>query len=205
MLAGPGVERGLIGPGEAARIWERHLLNSAVVADLVPERCTLADVGSGAGLPGIVLAIMRPGAEVILVEPMARRSTFLEECADRLALHNVRVLRARAEELVGQVQADIVTARAVARLDRLAPLACGLARPGGVVLAVKGATAAAELDQAMPVLRRLGVSGPEIVTVGAGLLSQPTTVVRFTTGTQARLTGRPRSARRHESPGARQR
>ncbi|HEX9034860.1 MAG TPA: 16S rRNA (guanine(527)-N(7))-methyltransferase RsmG, partial [Streptosporangiaceae bacterium] len=141
LLAGPGVERGLIGPGETGRIWDRHLLNCAVVAELVPSPCALADLGSGAGLPGIVLAIVLPEVRVILVEPMARRTIFLAECADRLGLANVEIRRGRAQELAGQVEADVVTARAVASLDRLAILAAGLARPGGTVLAIKGATA----------------------------------------------------------------
>lgn len=181
LLVGPGVRRGLVGPGEAERIWDRHLLNCAVVAELVPSQCRLADLGSGAGLPGIVLAIMLPRVQVILVESMARRTTFLQECVDRLGLSNAVVRRARAEDLSGQIVADVVTARAVARLDRLAVLAAGLARPGGLVLAIKGETAAQELEQAQPVLRRLRVSGLEIVSAGAAVMSRPTTIVRFTT------------------------
>src|SRR5712692_218000 len=169
LLAGAGVERGLIGPAEAERLWDRHLLNSGVVAELVPgagaeragpsrrargqgqvpappqvaaprtsagapavpEPVELADLGSGAGLPGLVLAIMLPDVRVVLVEPMARRTTFLRECVIELGLNNVEVRRARAEDLAGEIQADVVTSRAVARLDRLAVLASGLARPGG--------------------------------------------------------------------------
>ena len=205
LLTGAAVERGLIGPAEAGRIWERHLLNSAVVADLVPERCTLADLGSGAGLPGVVLAIMRPLAMVTLVEPMARRTAFLEECVGRLGLGNVRVRRGRAEDLAGQVEADIVTARAVASLDRLAGLAAGLARPGGTVLAIKGASAAAELGRAMPELRRIGASGVELLRVGEGVLDQPTTVVRFTTATRSRDRGAGRRSAPRPSGGARHR
>lgn len=179
LLAGPGVERGLIGPSETARIWDRHLLNSAVVADLVPDRCVLADLGSGAGLPGLVLAMVRPACRVIVIEPMARRTAFLQECADALSLPNVEVCRGRGEELAGTIAADIVTARAVRSLDRLAPLAAGLARPGGQVLAIKGASAADEVDSARLVLRRLGAVDVEVLTVGSGVLDQPTTVVRF--------------------------
>ena len=202
LLTGVAVDRGLIGPAEAARIWERHLLNCAVVAELVPRRCELVDLGSGAGLPGIVLAIMRPLAAVTLVEPMARRTVFLQECADRLELRNVRVRRGRAEDLAGQVGADIVTARAVARLGRLAGLAAGLARPGGTVLAIKGASAAAELEQARPELLRIGASGIEILSVGEGLLDQPTTVIRFTTADRPRGSGAVRGPGVAREPGA---
>ena len=143
LLAGPGVERGLIGPDEAERIWDRHLVNSGLVAELLPgagggaedmaeaRPIRLADLGSGAGLPGIVLAILRPDVSVALVEPMARRTAFLAECAADLGLGNVEVHRARAEELAGKVGADVVTSRAVAPLNRLAVLAAALCRPGG--------------------------------------------------------------------------
>jgi 16S rRNA (guanine527-N7)-methyltransferase len=195
LLVGPGVERGLIGPGEAARVWDRHLLNSAVIAELVPVPGRLADLGSGAGLPGIVLAMLLPEAEVILVEPMARRTMFLQECVASLGLSNVQIRRGRAEDLTGQIDADVVTARAVAPLDRLAAMAAGLTRPGGLVLAIKGVTAARELDHALPVLRRLGATGIELVSAGTGRISQPATVIRFTTGSragQARPAGRGR-------------
>ncbi len=205
MLAGPGVERGLIGPSEAARIWDRHLLNSAAVAELVPAHCEIADLGSGAGLPGVVLAILRPDAHVVLVDPMARRTAFLAECAERLGLTNVTVRRGRAEELAGQIEADLVTARAVASLDKLAGLAAGLARPGGTVLAIKGASALAELDRARPVLDRLGAWGAEVVVVGAGVLAQPTTVVRFRTSERPRGRKGAPGARRDDSTGRRRR
>jgi len=144
-------------------------------------RIELADLGSGAGLPGLVLAILLPEIRVVLVEPMARRTSFLEECVGELGLGNVTVCRGRAEDLAGEIRADVVTARAVASLDRLAVLASGLARPGGLVLAIKGATAAAELEQARPVLRQLGATAAEIVTAGSGLVEQPATVVKFRT------------------------
>jgi 16S rRNA (guanine527-N7)-methyltransferase len=134
----------------------------------------------------MVLAIVRPQCRVILVEPMARRTAFLHECAEALALANVEVRRGRAEDLVGEISADIVTARAVASLDRLAPLAAGLARPGGQVLAIKGASAADELNRARPALRRLGATDFEVLTVGAGVLDQPTMVVRFITSAVVR-------------------
>jgi 16S rRNA (guanine527-N7)-methyltransferase len=186
LLAGPGVQRGLIGPGETDRIWERHLLNCAVVAELISPPCLLVDLGSGAGLPGIVLAMLLPQAEVILLEPMARRTVFLQECIAQLGLANAEVRRGRAEDVAGQFQADVVTARAIAALDRLAVLAAGLARPGGLVLAMKGAQAARELDQAGPVLRRLGATGVGMVEAGSGRISEPTVVVRFTTAVTTR-------------------
>jgi 16S rRNA (guanine527-N7)-methyltransferase len=183
LLAGPGVERGLIGPDETSRIWDRHLLNCAVVAELIPDSGLLADLGSGAGLPGLVLAMLRPNAQVILLEPMERRTVFLAECVRELGLTNVRIRRGRAEELAGKINADVVTARAVARLERLAILAAGLARPGGQVLAIKGSNADREVTEAEPVLRRLGAGEVEILTAGGNLLAQPTTVVRFVTQT----------------------
>jgi 16S rRNA (guanine527-N7)-methyltransferase len=190
----------LIGPGETPRIWDRHLLNSAVVAELISADGELVDLGSGAGLPGVVLAILLPGNAVTLVEPMERRTAFLGECVAELGLTNVEIRRGRAEDLAGRIAADTVTSRAVARLDRLAVLAAGLAKPGGLVLAIMGASAAREVAEAEPVLRRLGVSGVGIVSVGTGVLSQPTTVVRFTTSraigrTRVKDTKQPGSAR----------
>jgi 16S rRNA (guanine527-N7)-methyltransferase len=180
LLAGPGVLRGLIGPAEAARLWDRHLLNCGVVAGLVPSPSELVDLGSGAGLPGLVLAMLLPDVRVVLLEPMARRVAFLRDCITELGLGNVVVHRARAQEAAGQFAADVVTARAVAPLDRLAGLALGLARPGGLILAIKGAGAAAEVARAGPVLDRLGATGVQVVLAGTGLVAEPATVVRFT-------------------------
>jgi 16S rRNA (guanine527-N7)-methyltransferase len=179
LLAGPGVERRLIGPAEAARIWDRHLLNCAVVAELVPDRSVLADLGSGAGLPGIVLALLRPECDVLLVESMARRAAFLTECVAELGLPRVQVVRGRAEDLAPEISADIVTARAVAPLGKLAGWAVGLCRPGGTVLAIKGAGARDEVAQAGPELRRLGVTDLEVLQVGSDEVDPPATVVRF--------------------------
>jgi 16S rRNA (guanine527-N7)-methyltransferase len=184
LLAGDGIIRGLIGPREAERLWDRHLLNCAVVADLVPHPGTLLDIGSGAGLPGIVLAMLVPDVQVTLLEPMARRVEFLDECRASLGLRNVTVRRGRAEEVRGQVRADVVTARAVAPLDRLARLAIPLVRPGGTVLALKGQRAAAEAEAAGPVLRRLGVSDIAVLQAGVGRVSPAATVVRLITGTR---------------------
>jgi 16S rRNA (guanine527-N7)-methyltransferase len=178
ILATRGVEQGLIGPHEVPRLWDRHLLNCAVVAELIGDRDrTLVDIGSGAGLPGIVLAMIRPELDVTLLEPMERRCRFLSECVTELGLANASVLRGRAEDTV--LRADVATARAVAPLDRLAGLTAGLVRPGGMVLAIKGRTAADELRKARPVLRRIGARGAEVVRAGQGKVDPATTVVRF--------------------------
>jgi 16S rRNA (guanine527-N7)-methyltransferase len=182
LLAGPAVERGLIGPREVPRLWERHLLNSAAVAELVPGPCSLIDLGSGAGLPGIVLALLLPDVQVTLLEPMLRRVTFLGECVRALELENVHVVRGRAEELAGQICADVVTARAVAPLGRLASLAVGLVRPGGLVLAIKGDTARQEVASARLVLRRLGIRDVSVVRAGSGKVDPAATVVRLIAG-----------------------
>lgn len=180
LLAGVGVERGLIGPNEVPRLWERHLVNSAVVAELVPPGCSLVDLGSGAGLPGIVLAMLLPDSEVVLLEPMLRRATFLGECVAELGLGNTRVVRARGEQMAGKLAMDVVTARAVAPLDRLAALAVGLLRPGGIVLAVKGAKASVEVREAKTALDRLGLRDAEVLVVGSGRVDPAATVVRLT-------------------------
>lgn len=180
LLAGMGVEWGVIGPNEVPRLWDRHLLNSAVVAELVPDGCSLLDLGSGAGLPGIVLAMMLPESEVVLLEPALRRATFLEECVAELGLANARVVRARAEQMAGELAVDVVTARAVAPLDRLAAMAVGLLKPGGTLLAVKGAKASAEVRDAEAALRRLGLRDAEVLVAGSGKVDPAATVVRLT-------------------------
>jgi len=180
LLAGAGVERGLIGPAEADRIWERHVLNCAAVAHLLPARGSLVDVGSGGGLPGVVLAILMPKARVTLLEPLARRVDFLTEVVAELGLSNTEVVRARAEDLAGQISADVVTARAVAPLDKLAGLALGLVRPAGRVLAIKGSSAEVELAKAGPVLARLGVTDARVVRAASPDGVAVATVVTFT-------------------------
>jgi len=180
LLTSVGVERGIVGPAEAERVWDRHLLNCGVVARLIPAKAGVLDLGSGAGLPGIVLAILLPGARVTLLEPLARRVDFLQECVAELGLDNAQVVRARAEDLAGQVQADVVTSRAVAPLDKLAGLSLGLARPGGRVLAIKGAAAETELAKARPVLARLGVTDARVVHAGSADGGAAATVVTFT-------------------------
>jgi 16S rRNA (guanine527-N7)-methyltransferase len=180
LLAGPGVERGLIGPHEVSRLWDRHLLNSAVIADLVPRPSTVVDIGSGAGLPGIVLALLLPDCEVTLLEPMLRRTAFLRECVQAMGLANAKVRRGRAEDVTGQISADVVTARAVAPLDRLTALALGLLRPGGTLLAIKGARAAQEVAAAAELLRSLGVREVDVLRAGEGKVVPAATVVRLT-------------------------
>jgi 16S rRNA (guanine527-N7)-methyltransferase len=178
LLATRGVERGLLGPREVPRLWDRHLLNCAVVAELIePRRGTLLDLGSGAGLPGLVLAMLLPGTAVTLLEPMERRCRFLTEAVTELGLANVSVLRRRAEDVT--VRTDVVTVRAVAPLPRLAQLAIGLVRPGGMVLAIKGRTAQEELTAARPVLHRIGARDAQVVQAGQGKVVPATTVVRF--------------------------
>lgn len=176
-LAGEGVVRGVIGPREVPRLWDRHLLGCAVVSEALPEGIAVADVGSGAGLPGLVLGIARPDLQVTLVEPLLRRTTFLQEVVDDLGLPNVEVVRSRAEELHGRRTFDVVTSRAVAPLDKLLGWCLPLTSPEGAVLAMKGARAAEEIAGAMSALRRLGCAPPEVLTVGAEL-DPPTTLVR---------------------------
>ncbi len=182
LLAGPAADRGLIGPREIDRVWERHILNCAVAAELVPASCTLVDIGSGAGLPGIVLAILLPDVSVILVDSMLRRSVFLSECVKELGLANVEVRRGRAEDLAGELSADVVIARAVAPLRRLVEWAVPLVRPGGTILAIKGDRAREELGEARSVLRALGVRQAEILAVGQDKVEPETVVIRIVTG-----------------------
>ncbi len=178
ILATRGVAYGLLGPREVPRLWDRHLLNCAVVAELIEQRRgTLVDLGSGAGLPGLVLAMVLPDTAVTLLEPMERRCRFLTECVTELGLANVSVLRGRAEDVT--IRTDVVTARAVAPLPRLAELAMGVVRPGGMVLAIKGRTAAEELKAAGSVLRRIGARDAQVVRAGHGKVVPATTVVRF--------------------------
>jgi len=186
MLATDGVERGLVGPREVPRLWERHLLNCGVIAGLVPGDAEVVDVGSGAGLPGVVIAMLRPELHMTLLEPLLRRTVFLSECAAGLGLANVTVCRGRAEDLAGVLHADVAISRAVAPLGRLAELSAGVIRPGGTILAVKGQQAQAELDQAGPVLRRLGVRSSEVLQAGHGIVEPPATVIRILTADKAR-------------------
>ena len=185
LLAGPGTERGLLGPREVPRLWDRHLLNCAVLTDLIPERARVVDVGSGAGLPGLALAIRRPDLQVTLLEPLLRRTRFLQEVVETLGLEAVEVLRGRAEELHGQRSFEVVCSRAVAPLDRLLPWCMPLAERGGLVLAMKGKTAQQELDAASGTVQALGGRTPVVVHIGSNLLTFPTTAVRVEAGVDA--------------------
>lgn len=177
LLATDGVERGLIGPREVPRLWERHILNCAVLGELVPEGVAVIDVGSGAGLPGIPLAIARSDVEVMLVEPMLRRTVFLEEAVAALGLTNVTVFRGRAEDC--DVAAPVVTARAVASLDKLARWCLPLVVSGGELLAMKGSSAEGEVATHAKAVRKAGGGAAEVLTCGAKLLEVPTTIVRI--------------------------
>lgn len=178
-LASTGIERGLLGPREVPRLWGRHVLNCAVVAELMAKDAVVVDVGSGAGLPGVAIAIARPDLTLHLVEPLERRVTWLGEVVADLGLVNVHLHRARAEQVVGDVSGNYVTARAVSALLILASWTIPLTRTGGEVLAIKGRSAAEEIEKARTIVRKLGGGAPEIVTAGDGVLEEPTTVVRI--------------------------
>lgn len=178
-LARHGEERGLIGPLELPRLWTRHILNSAIVAPLLrPGR--VGDVGSGAGLPGLVLAIARPDVSFMLIEPMERRVAWLQEQVDDLGLTNVDVVRARAEEVRLGHPLDQVTARAVSAFRKLLPLTAPLLRPGGELVLLKGANAQAEIDAAAKEIRKYRVERPEVLVLGEGVLAEVTRVIRAT-------------------------
>lgn len=179
ILAGAGVERGLIGPREVDRLWDRHILNSAAVAELLDPNERVADIGSGAGLPGIPLALARPDLHMTLIEPLLRRSNFLREVIDELGIE-VAVVRGRAEEptvrqRVGEM--DAVVSRAVASLDKLAKWSLPLLRQGGRMLAIKGERAEDEIREHRRVMASLGAVDERVVRCGADYLNPPATVV----------------------------
>lgn len=204
-LADAGVVRGLIGPREVPRLWDRHLLNCAVLGELVPEGATVADVGSGAGLPGVVLAIARPDLQVTLIEPLLRRTVFLEEvCAD-LGLTHVEVVRGRADALHGERSFDVVTSRAVAPLDRLLTWSMPLVAPDGAMVAMKGGSVAEEIEAAAAVLARLGCSAPEVVALGGDVLAEPTAAVRVAWADPAQVSLRSARGRAVSKPSGRDR
>lgn len=182
-LATDGSIRGFIGPREVPRLWDRHILNCAVIGEAMPHGVRVADVGSGAGLPGIPLAIARPDLDITLIEPLLKRSVYLQEVVDLLGLPNVTVIRGRAEEK--QVRAalgdgvDIVTSRAVAPLGKLAGWSLPLVRRGGEMIAMKGSSVTEELYRDAAQIRKVGGGPAEIRTVGAELLEEPTTVIRI--------------------------
>jgi 16S rRNA (guanine527-N7)-methyltransferase len=178
-LAKHGEEFGLIGPLELPRLWTRHILNSVILAPLLrPGR--VGDIGSGAGLPGLVLAIARPDVEFVLIEPMERRVKWLRDQAEELQLANVEVVRGRAQDVGFTEGLDQVTARAVSALDKLIPMCVPLTRPGGELVLMKGANAAAEVEKAQKVIRKFKLSDVSVVELGAGVLPEITRVVRAT-------------------------
>jgi 16S rRNA (guanine527-N7)-methyltransferase len=201
LLATEGVTRGLVGPREGPRVWDRHLLNCAVLTSLLPQESDVCDIGSGAGLPGLVLAIRRPDLRVTLVEPLLRRTAFLDEVVDRLQLANVEVVRARAEELHGHREFSVVTSRAVAPLPRLLDWSMPLVRQGGALLAMKGSSAAAEVSTATAELERWGAGAVEVVSIGADVINPPTTVIRIVAGRAPRLGWESETTDRTASPG----
>jgi 16S rRNA (guanine527-N7)-methyltransferase len=177
-LGAQGEERGLIGPLEPPRLWSRHILNSAIAAPLFSG--VVGDVGSGAGLPGLVLAIARPDVQWVLIEPMERRVTWLNEQVAELGLDNVEVLRARAEDWRRGRVLDAVTARAVSALRTLVPITAPLVRDGGELILLKGASVANEIEAAEKQLRKFKVSNARVEILGEGVLDEPTRVLRAT-------------------------
>ncbi len=178
-LANDSDDLGLLGPRELDKLWSRHILNSAVVAETVKARDLVADVGSGAGLPGIPMAIALPEAHFVLIEPMERRSNWMLEVIEELGLTNVEVRRARAEEVL-DLKFEIVTARAVAALDKLIRLTVHLLKPGGSLIALKGSKAAEEIEVARKLQKKLGIASFEIQICGEKFLAEPTSVVKTT-------------------------
>lgn len=177
-LAEHGEERGLIGPLEPPRLWTRHILNSAVAAPLFSAGARVGDVGSGAGLPGLVLAIARPDVRWVLIEPMERRVAWLNEQVDALDLDNVEVVRARAEDWKEGAVLDAVTARAVSALRTLVPIIAPLVCDGGELILLKGANAANEITAAAKVIRKHRLTDVRVEPVGEGVIDEPTRVVR---------------------------
>ncbi|WKD60063.1 Ribosomal RNA small subunit methyltransferase G [Corynebacterium caspium DSM 44850] len=181
-LATTGSERGFIGPREVSRLWERHILNCAVIGEVMPQNAVIVDIGSGAGLPGIPLAIARPDLHITLVEPLLKRSVYLREVAAELDLKNVHILRGRAEEkhvIKDAGSADIVTSRAVAPLAKLASWSLPLVVKGGLMLAMKGASISEELERDRQDIKKAGGGKAEIITVGSQFLAEPTTLIRI--------------------------
>lgn len=179
-LARRGEELGLIGPLELPRLWTRHILNSALLAPLLEARGRVADVGSGAGLPGLVLAIARPDVHFTLIEPMERRVDWLTNEASRLGLSNVTVVRGRAEDVADNIVVDQVTARAVSALSKLIPITVPLVRSGGQLILMKGARVDEEIDKARKVILRNHLADVEVLELGDGVVEETTRVFRAT-------------------------
>ena len=200
-LASDGVLRGLIGPREAGRLWTRHILNSAVVGPLLVSGHRIVDIGSGAGLPGIPLAISRPDCEFVLVEPLERRSVYLAEIIAALELTNCQVVRARADEAIDRCGgADVVTSRAVAPLAKLASWSAPLLRVGGQLLALKGSSAAEEITRDRAAVTATGLVDLEVVIAGTGLIDPVTSIIR---GIKIATPTRPPGGRMQKRPAAR--
>ena len=183
ILVGPGIKRGLLGPREADKVWDRHIINCAVVTEpdleVIGTGARIADIGSGAGLPGLVWALARPDVSVVLIESLLRRVTFLTECIAALELTDrVQVVRARAEEAARSPGSfDIVTARAVAPLGSVARLAAPLLLPDGTLVAIKGESAQEEVTRDRQIFEELGLTEPVVTQMGQGVVDPPTTVV----------------------------
>ncbi|MGC3881552.1 16S rRNA (guanine(527)-N(7))-methyltransferase RsmG [Corynebacterium propinquum] len=176
-LATDATTRGFIGPREKPRLWDRHIYNCAVIGEAIPEGARVIDIGSGAGLPGIPLAIARPDLQVTLLEPLLKRSNYLAEITEKLGLDNVTVIRDRAENLGKDAKFDVVTSRAVAPLAKLARWSLPLCKPGGMMLAMKGASASEEIERDKSAIKRAQGERAEIITVGAEL-EESTTLIR---------------------------
>lgn len=202
LLATDGVTRGLIGPREVARLWERHVLNSAVLGEAIPQGSTVCDIGTGAGLPGLVVAIARPDISMTLVEPLLRRTTFLDEVVAELGLAHVRVVRGRADDLHGKASFDVVTSRAVAPLDRLLGWSMPLVAPTGALVAMKGQSVHDEIAAAGAALSEWRCAQPEVLELGHGVVDPQTIVVRVSWADPTRigwpLARRPETNRRRQ-------
>ncbi len=179
-LAAHGEERGLIGPLEPPRIWSRHILNCGVFAGMLPPGALVGDVGSGAGLPGLVLAIARPDTRFVLIEPMERRTDWLTEQVVHLGLENVTVCRSRVQDAPYIEACDVVTARAVSALKTLIPMTAPLVRPGGQLLLMKGINAEREIEEARKQLRTHNVRDAVVILSGEQILEEPTRLVQAT-------------------------
>ncbi|MCF8603734.1 16S rRNA (guanine(527)-N(7))-methyltransferase RsmG [Gordonia sp. HY442] len=200
LLADQGVLRGLIGPSEVPRLWTRHILNCGVLSEVINDGATVFDIGSGAGLPGIPLAIAKPDASITLIEPLLRRSNFLEEAISELGLENVTVTRGRAEEktvLAAVGTADVVTSRAVAPLERLAGWSAPLIRVGGRLVALKGRSVADEIERDRAAVKKVGIVDLTVSQCGVDILDEPTTLlIGSRVGTDKDATAARRAARR---------
>lgn len=177
-LCTTGITHGLLGPREIPRMWSRHVLNCAVLGPELPAEASVADVGSGAGLPGIAVALARPDIEFTLIEPMERRVDWLDAVVADLELENVSVIRARAEDVQDEIMADVVTARAVSALKKLIPMTVPLLDDGGELIFLKGRSAPEEIQAAAKVIQKAKLTKPVVQRLGESLLEEPTTIVR---------------------------